>query len=88
MRAAQEDARIARFGLNPAGPFVLRDYSGDDAGDLKALGGLLGEILAQHKALIPGSMNRLVAQWHADVRKGIEAENEQAGERGTERPAT
>jgi hypothetical protein len=60
------------FLLNPEGLFRLRDYSNDDPAELKALRGLLENILTRHKTLIPGSMNRLVTQWHADVNRTIE----------------
>jgi hypothetical protein len=52
---------------------VPREDSNDDPADLKVLRGLLEDILADHKFLIPGSMNRLMIRWHGDVRRGIEA---------------
>jgi hypothetical protein len=61
------------FRFHPAGPFLLRDYSNEDPDDLTVLRDLLEEIIAQHKLLIPGSMNRLMVQWHADLRRAIEA---------------
>jgi hypothetical protein len=77
------------FPFRPAGPFLLRDYSNDDPADLKVLGGLLEDILTDHKFLIPGSMNRLMIQWHADVRRGIEASSDKdEDDRRTERPVS
>jgi hypothetical protein len=77
------------FPLRPAGPFLLRDYSNDDPADLKVLGGLLEDILTDHKFLIPGSMNRLMIQWHADVRRGIETSSDKdEDDRRTERPVS
>jgi hypothetical protein len=64
------------FAFKPVGPFLLRGYSDDDVDDLKVLCGLLEEILTQHKFLIPGSMNRLMIQWHADLHRAIEAKSE------------
>jgi hypothetical protein len=64
------------FPFKPTGPFLVRDYSNGDVDDLKVLRGLLEEILAQHKLLIPGSMNRLMIQWHADLNRAIEAKGE------------
>ncbi len=61
------------FRIAPVGPFLLRDYGDEDPGDLAVLRGLLGEIITQHKVLIPGSMNRLMIQWHADLHRAIEA---------------
>jgi len=76
MRAAQEDDRGTGFHFSPVGPFLLRDYSDDDADDLKVLRGLVEEILTDHKFLIPGSMNRLMVQWHADLHRAIEDKSE------------
>jgi hypothetical protein len=77
------------FLLNPAGLFRLRDYSNDDPAELKALRGLLENILTHHKMLIPGSMNRLIVQWHADVHRAIEeASNKNEGKRRTEKAAS
>ena len=67
-----ETDRKGPFRFNPVGPYLLRNYSNDDPGDLKALHGLIEEILANHKLLIPGSMNRLIRQWEADLSKAIE----------------
>ena len=64
------------FPFNPVGPFLLRDYSNEDPADLTVLRGLLEEIITQHKTLIPGSMNRLMIQWHADLHRAIEAASE------------
>jgi hypothetical protein len=77
------------FLLNPAGLFRLRDYSNDDPADLKALRGLLENILTDHKTLIPGSMNRLIDAWHADVNRAIEeASNKDEGNRRTQKAAS
>ena len=76
MRAVQEDEGGTGFQFSPVGPFLLRDYSNDDADDLKVLRGLVEEILSDHKFLIPGSMNRLVNQWLADLDRAIEANSE------------
>jgi hypothetical protein len=74
MRIATDRAEAANgFPFNPAGPFLLRDYGSEDPDDLTVLRGLLEEIITQHKMLIPGSMNRLVIQWHADLHRAIEA---------------
>ena len=81
MRTAQEDNTAAGFPLNPAGAFLLRDYSNDDTDDLKALRGLLEQILTRHKTLIPGSLNRLTIQWHADLYRAINAKNRTASSR-------
>ena len=61
------------FRIKPAGPFILRDYTGENPEDLKELCALLEAILTHHKFLIPGSMNRLTVQWHADLQRAIEA---------------
>jgi hypothetical protein len=71
-----ETDRRGPFRFNPVGPFLLRDYSNDDTDDLKGLRGLLEQIQTQHKLLIPGSMNRLIRQWEADLHRAIEAKNE------------
>jgi hypothetical protein len=77
------------FRLKPAGAFLLRDYSNDDVDDLKVLRGLLEEILTQHKTLVPGQMNRLVIQWHADLHRAIEADSENdEGKPRSEGPAS
>ena len=75
MRAVQEDDRGTGFAFVPVGPFLLRDYGNDDVDNLKVLRDLLEEILTQHKMLVPGSMNRLMIQWHADLHRAIEAES-------------
>ena len=80
MRTVQEDEKATGFPLNPAGESLLRDYSNDDVDDLKVLRSLLEEILTQHKTLIPGSMNRLTIQWHADLHRAIEAKSEEDGQ--------
>jgi hypothetical protein len=67
------DEPATQFRMNPAGPFTLRDYSGDDPADLRVLRDLLEEILTQHKMLIPGQLNRFVVQWHADLQRAIDA---------------
>ena len=71
-----ETDRRGPFRFNPVGPFLLRDYSNDDTDDLKGLRGLLEQIQTRHKLLIPGSMNRLIRQWEADLHRAIEAKNE------------
>jgi len=76
-----------QFRMKPAGPFTLRDYSNDDPDDLKALRGLIEDILTDHKMLIPGSMNRLMTQWHADLHRATEANSDKGEDkRRTERP--
>ena len=87
MRAIHEaDERPTGFQLGAGGGlFLLRDYSDDDVDDLKVLRGLVQQILTDHKFLIPGSMNRYMIQWHADLHRAIEAkgkkdENEHPGE--------
>jgi hypothetical protein len=59
------------FRITPLGPFILRDYSGDDPAALTELRGLLAAIITDHRFLIPGSLNRLIIQWHADVDRAI-----------------
>lgn len=89
MRAVHEDGRGTGFEFSPVGPFLLRDYSSDDVDDLKVLRGLLEEILTQHKMLIPGSINRLMVQWHADLHRAIEAKREkEVGKPRSERPTS
>jgi hypothetical protein len=89
MRAIREDGRGTGFEFSPVGPFLLRNYSNNDAGDLKVLRGLLEEILTQHKILIPGSMNRLMIQWHADLHRAIEDKSEKSEDKHpSERPAS
>jgi hypothetical protein len=79
MRAATHDEEPAtQFRMTPTGPFTLRDYSNDDPADLTALRRLLEDILTDHKILIPGPMNRLMIQWHADLQRAIEANNHSA----------
>jgi hypothetical protein len=74
MRIQTDLAEAANgFPFNPAGPFLLRDYSNEDPDGLTVLRDLLEEIITQHKMLIPGSMNRLVIQWHADLHRAIDA---------------
>ena len=63
------------FRFQPVGPYLLRDYSNDDTDDLKALRGLLEQIQTRHKLLIPGSMNRLIRQWEADLSKAMEGKS-------------
>lgn len=72
MRTDATEDPATGFRITPAGEFSLRDYGHEDPADLKALHGLLEEILIQHKTLIPGIINRLVIQWHADVRKALD----------------
>jgi hypothetical protein len=72
-QTGRDDRRTTGFQFNPAGLFVLRDYSNDDPASLTALRDLLEEIITGHKMLIPGSMNRLMIQWHADLHRAIEA---------------
>jgi len=85
MRTETDPAGPFRF--RPLGPFLLRDYSDDDPDDLKVLRGLLEEIQARHKFLIPGQLARLLRQWEADLSKAIEAKGEkEEGKRPTERP--
>ena len=89
MRAVQEDEGGTGFQFSPVGPFLLRDYSDDDTDDLKVLRDLLEEILTQHKTLVPGSMNRLMIQWHADLHRAIEAESKKDEDKDpSERPAS
>ena len=65
----RDQERASGFQFNPPCPYLLRDYSNEPAGDLAALRGLLETILTDHKMLIPGSMNRLMIQWHADLHR-------------------
>jgi hypothetical protein len=65
-----------QFRMRPVGAFLVRDYSDEDPADLLVLRDLIEEILTQHKMLIPGQMNRLMTQWHADLRRAIEANDE------------
>ncbi|MGH3278249.1 MAG: hypothetical protein ACRDNW_03835 [Trebonia sp.] len=90
MRIETDEEPATQFRLKPAGAFLLRDYSNDDPADLKALRGLLEDILTQHKMLIPGSMNRLMVQWHADLHRAIEAsgDKDEEGKRQTEKAAS
>jgi hypothetical protein len=89
MRAVQADEGGTGFNFSPVGPFLLRDYSNDDVDDLKVLRGLVEEILTDHKFLIPGSMNRLMVQWHTDLDRGLKAKSEKdEDEHPSERPAS
>lgn len=69
LQSDRDEHRGSGFQFRPPGPFLLRDYSNDDPDDLAVLRGLLEEILTRHKLLIPGSMNRLMIQWHADLHR-------------------
>jgi hypothetical protein len=73
LQTGRDDQRATGFQFSPAGPFILRDYSHDDPASLTGLRALLEEIITGHKMLIPGSMNRLMIQWHADLHRAIEA---------------
>jgi hypothetical protein len=62
------------FQISRAGSYLLRDYSHDDPAALTELRGLLEQLITgPNKFLIPGSLNRLVIQWHADVHRAIQA---------------
>jgi hypothetical protein len=70
------------FRIAPLGPFILRDYSGDDPATLTGLRSLLEAIITDHRFLIPGSLNRLIIQWHADVHRAILAGTPATGRDG------
>jgi hypothetical protein len=69
VRTDRDQERASGFHFNPPGLYLLRDYSNEPSCDLAVLSGLLEEILTRHKHLIPGSMNRLMIQWHADLHR-------------------
>jgi hypothetical protein len=71
IQTGRDQERANGFQFSPSGPFLLRDYSNEPAAGLTALSGLLAEILTRHRHLIPGSMNRLMVQWHADLHRAI-----------------
>jgi hypothetical protein len=89
MRAIREDGPETRFALSPARSYLLRDYSNDNPDDLTVLRDLIDEILTDHKFLIPGSMNRLVNQWRADLNRAIQAQSKKDEDKHpSERPAS
>jgi hypothetical protein len=67
-----------QFRMKPAGPYMLRDYTNADPDDLKAAYLLVDALMEQHPALIPGSMNRLIRQWRADLSRAIPAPSGEA----------
>jgi hypothetical protein len=81
LQTDRDEQRATGFQFSPAGSFILRDYSNDDPASLTALRALLEDIITGHKMLIPGSMNRLMIQWHADVHRAIDDATPKAGRR-------
>lgn len=65
----------AGFRLATPAPFQLRNYADEKLEDLEPVYELVDSIVEQHKTLIPGSMNRLMRQWHEDLWRAIEAIN-------------
>lgn len=62
--------------MNLDGTFMLRDYTSADTASLTRLRADLEKILIEHRMLIPGRINRLVNQWHADVCRGLDARDD------------
>jgi hypothetical protein len=67
------------FRLNPPGPFQLRNYDSENLDELKRVYRLVDTLMERHRALIPGSMNRLMRQWCDDLSKAIKVKSGEAG---------
>jgi hypothetical protein len=72
MRVTTAGNAATGFCMSPPRLACLRDYSGDDLADLEPVYELVEKPADRHKLMIPGSMVRLMRQWHSDLWVAIE----------------